>query len=50
MALIEAIKLSLLTSSMAGLKKCGQIIDPLATLQIQTALQRLAIEIQELLQ
>ena len=50
MALIEALKLSLLTSRMAGLKKGGQIIDPLATLQIQTALQRLAIELQESLQ
>jgi hypothetical protein len=47
MALIEAIKLPLLTSRMAGLKKGGQIIDTLASLQIQTALQRLAIEIQE---
>ena len=47
MTLVKAIKLSLLTSRMAGLKKGGQIIDPLATLQIQTALQRLAIEIQE---
>jgi hypothetical protein len=48
--LIEAIKLSLMTSRMGGLKKGGQVIDPLATLQIQTALQRLAIEIQESLQ
>jgi hypothetical protein len=45
MTLVKAIKLSLMTSRMAGLKKCGQVIDPLATLQIQTALQRLAIEI-----
>ena len=47
MIVVKAIKLTLLTSRMAGIKKGGQIIDPLATLQIQTALQRLTIEIQE---
>jgi len=39
MTLVKTIKLSLLTSSMAGLKKARQMIDLLATLQIQTALQ-----------